>query len=245
MSLKDIVKASVISFSKSSLRDNAINLFKSLGYNTNKDLCLEVNTFEGFEEDFLEESKGFNKEKALSKEWEKVELLFQLTNEEVEFSNTTGQQYFIIKKSATEEVKSTIKSLLFFAIELGKKTYSSRELSDISREINKVFLTPIILIFKYGDYITLSLIDRRINKNDETKDVLEKVTLIKDINIINPHRAHIDILCNLHHSELKVSNFSELYEAWKRVLSISLLNKKFYGDVSKWFKSAMEIVKLP
>lgn len=245
MSLKDIVKASVISFSKSSLRDNAINLFNSLGYNTNKDLCLERNTFEGFEEDFLEESKGFKKGKALSKQWAKVELLFQLTNEEVEFSNTTGQQYLTIKKSSTEEEESTIKSLLFFAIELGKKTYSSRELSDITREINKVFLTPIILIFKYSDYITLSLIDRRINKNDETKDVLEKVTLIKDINIINPHRAHIDILCNLHHSELKVSNFSELYEAWKRVLSISLLNKKFYGDVSKWFKSAMEIVKLP
>jgi hypothetical protein len=245
VSLKDIVKASVISFSKGSLRDNAINLFNSLGYNTNKDLCLEVNTFEGFEEDFLEDDKGFNKEKALSKQWVKVELLFQLTNEEVEFSNTTGQQYLTIKKSSTEEEESTIKSLLFFAIELGKMTYSSRELSDITREINKVFLTQIILIFKYGDYITLSLIDRRINKNDETKDVLEKVTLIKDINIINPHRAHIDILCNLHHSELRVSNFSELYEAWKRVLSISLLNKKFYGDVSKWFKSAMEIVKLP
>lgn len=245
MSLKDIVKASVISFSKSSLRDNAINLFNSLGYNTNKDLCLELNTFEGFEEDFLEESKGFSKEKALSKEWEKVELLFQLTNEEVEFSNTTQEQHLTIKKPTAEEGGSTIKSLLFFAIELRKKTYNNRELSDITREINKVFHIPVILIFKYDDYITLSLIDRRVNKNDEAKDVLDKVTLIKDINIINPHRAHIDILCNLHYSELKASNFNELYEAWRKTLSISLLNKKFYGDVSKWFSSAMEIVKLP
>ncbi|MBU3110176.1 DUF4391 domain-containing protein [Clostridium lacusfryxellense] len=245
MSLKDIVKASVINFNSNSLRDNAINLFNSLGYNTNKDLCIELNTFDGFEADFLEDNKGFNKEKALSKEWEKVELLFQLTNEEIEFIDTAQQEHINLKKSDAEDVKNIVNSLLFFAIELRKKAYSSRELSDITREINKVFLIPVILIFKYDNYITLSLIDRRINKNDETKDVLEKVTLIKDINIINPHRAHIDILCDLHRGELKVSSFSELYEAWRKILSISVLNEKFYGDVSKWFKSAMEIVKLP
>ena len=38
---------------------------------------------------------------------------------------------------------------------------------------------------------------------DESKDVLEKVTLIKDINILIPHRAHIEILFDLSFDELK------------------------------------------
>ena len=45
--------------------------------------------------------------------------------------------------------------------------------------------------------LTFSIINRRLNKKDESKDVLEKVTLIKDIDFAEPHRAHIEILADL------------------------------------------------
>ena len=52
---------------------------------------------------------------------------------------------------------------------------------------------PAMVIFQHGRLLTFAVIDRRLHKRDESKDVLEKVTLIKDINLGDPHRAHIDI----------------------------------------------------
>lgn len=45
------------------------------------------------------------------------------------------------------------------------------------------FPMPVMILFKHGSLLTLSVINRRLHKWDESKDVLEKVTLIKDIRI--------------------------------------------------------------
>jgi len=44
-----------------------------------------------------------------------------------------------------------------------------------------------MVLFKHADSITLSVINRRLHKTNAQKDVLEKITLIKDIAIENPH----------------------------------------------------------
>ena len=54
-----------------------------------------------------------------------------------------------------------------------------------------------MILFQHGGALTFAVIDRRLNKLDESKDVLLKATLIKDINFADPHRAHIDILFDL------------------------------------------------
>ena len=38
---------------------------------------------------------------------------------------------------------------------------------------------PVMILFRHGDTLTLSIINRRLHKRDESKDVLEKVK-IKD-----------------------------------------------------------------
>ncbi len=43
----------------------------------------------------------------------------------------------------------------------------------------------------------MAVINRRLHKHDESKDVLEKVTLIKDIRAANPHRARTEISFDL------------------------------------------------
>jgi hypothetical protein len=241
---KDIA-AAIKQFSSSSLRDNCINLFSLLGYNTTRQGMLESNTFQGFEDAFLEDDQGFDKVKALSMEWEKVELLFQLTEEEMDFSNNPLAKEIKFKKLETEDDKVVINSYLFFAIELSKETYTSRQLSQVTREINRIFPMPVMIMFLYGSNVTMSVIDRRLNKKDREKDVLVKVVLIKDININNPHRGQIDILSSLSSLNLLVSNFAELHEAWRKVLNISELNRNFYKDITMWFYSAISIVNLP
>src|SRR5205085_1517602 len=134
----------------------------------------------------------------------------------------------------------------FFAIELGGRQYTRTHLAEITREVNRLFLQPAMLLFKHGDTLTLSIIDRRLNKLDSSKDVLEKVTLIKDIRISSPHRAHLEILSDLSLEQLHTSfafrDFPGLHEAWRKTLDTSALNKRFYGEVANWYFWALHTV---
>ena len=108
---------------------------------------------------------------------------------------------------------------------------------------------PVMLLFKHGDSLTISVINRRLSKKDASKDVLEKVTLIKDINISNPHRAHIEILFDLTIDELykkhQFTNFVELHNSWRKTLDISELNKRFYRELANWYFWAVQNVIFP
>ncbi len=79
--------------------------------------------------------------------------------------------------------------------------------------------------------------------------MLEKVTLIKDIDYNNPHRAHQEILFDLSLSQLyknhKFTNFVELHRAWQKTLDSTELNKQFFQEVSDWYFWAREKVRFP
>ena len=106
-----------------------------------------------------------------------------------------------------------------------------------------------MVIFAYGSSVTIAVIDRRPHRRDESRDVLEKITLIKDIDTFNPHRAHIEILVDLSLSQLivnfPVENFLQLHRAWQSVLNISELNKRFYRELSDWYFWAVKEVTFP
>lgn len=100
-----------------------------------------------------------------------------------------------------------------------KESYTRTQLSDITREINRLLTLPALILFQQDGFLTWAAIDRRINKKDSGKDVLQKVTLIKDIRIETPHRAHIEILNDLSlgritgKDKLSPRNFVELHDA--------------------------------
>ena len=108
---------------------------------------------------------------------------------------------------------------------------------------------PVMLVFRYGDFLTLAIINRRLHKRDESKDVLEKVTLIKDIYVARPHRAHIEILFDLSFDELLTrfafTNFVALHAAWQKTLDTSILNRQFYRELANWYFWALEHVTFP
>ena len=235
------IEAQVKAFKNGKLFENSIALFNSLGYKTERQNRLPDNTYHGFLDTFEFASSRINPNKILNEKWERIELLFQLTQHEM-----TRQSYLFNKDRIDDTI---IEAYLFFAIELKDEEYKRSHLSDITREINKVFLMPVMILFKYGNKLTLSVIKRRLHRRDESKDVLEKVTLIRDIDIIDPHPAHILILYDLSFEKLQrdfeFRNFVELHNAWQKTLDSSELNKRFYRELANWYFWAVENVEYP
>jgi len=238
---KDKIQNALKDFSKGKFFDNSIGLFKALGYKTERQSKLSRNNYKGFLEEIPGASQNLNATKALTDNWLSIELLFQLTQTEM------SRQSFLFD---TGKVDNTIiEAYLFFAIELKEIDYTRTQLSDITRELNKVFSMPVMVLFKHGKTLTLSVIKRRLHKRDGSKDVLEKITLIKDINIAEPHRAHIEILYDLSfdklQSDFEFRNFVELHNAWQKTLDSSELNKRFYKELANWYFWAVDNVEFP
>jgi len=239
-SLKQQIQAALRGFaSQSTLSANALALFTTLDYQSNRTLKLPANTAQGLQDHF-----GFhlNPARASLAEWQTVDVLFQITDAEMQPQNS-------LFNSTVQVDNSRIESYLFFAIRLHKKSYTRTELATITREVNKHFPMPILLLFQHGTTLTISIINRRLHKRDISKDVLEKVTLIKDICTTNPHRAHLEILADLALSNLTkdhpISNFVELQRAWENSLSSSELNKRFYREIANWYFWATQNVTFP
>jgi len=243
---KNQIKQAIIAFNKGNLTVNSRNLFNLLGYESDLQEDFETKNFEEFENRYFNDNTKFNKINALVDEWKYVDLIFQITENEILKQTTLFD---------TKKVNNTIiNSYMFFVIELQNKTYTRTQLATITREINRVFMMPTMILFKYNNLLTFSVINRRLNKKDENKDVLEKVTLIKDITIPQnqnqyTNRAHIEILFDLSISELldkhKFTNFVELHNAWQKTLDLKELNKRFFTELSNWYFYASQNVEFP
>lgn len=228
----------------SNLSQTALSFFEALGYSSERQLPLSNPTYECFEDSYVKNNfhtTTFKPEKALSTQWKYVDFLFQITAEELKEQ---------LAGFSTQKIDNTIiESYLFFVLELEQNEYSRSQLSQITREINKLFSMPVMILFKHDTSLTLAIINRRLHKKDESKDVLEKVTLIKDISTQSPHRAHIEILFDLSLPEIirkyKVSNFVELHQAWQKTLDTKELNKNFYKELSNWYFWAIKHISFP
>ncbi len=177
--------------------------------------------------------------------WKSLDVVFQLTGDELPAlargsAPTTSDAYRT----------SDIDSFVFLALDLAERAWTRRELVGITRELNRGFAMPAIVAFRHGRRLTLSVIDRRRNKRDASRDVVGgRVSLIKDVDLTQPHRAHLEILADLTLSSLRPAptDFRTLYDGWLSVLSAAELNKRFYRDLADWFAwaSAPGVVHFP
>ena len=142
---------------------------------------------------------------------------------------------------------------MFFTVELKDKDYPRGKYAQFTREINKRMVMPVVVLFRAGNRLTMAFVRRRPNQLDESKDVLEKVTLIKDIRLDKPHRAHLEVMFELSLAECakwmadhnKQENFDGLLAAWLAQLDTEELNKKFYRELFAWFEWAVAEGKFP
>ena len=241
--MKKSIQTALGNFEKKPLADAADGLLNVLGYQSARTLKITPNTAQGFQAMFGREKTL--KAEARLEDWLSVDLLFQVSEAEIQTS-LNGQWNFTAAKVDNKDIRS----YLFFAVELKDQPYTRAQLSGITREINRLFESiPALIVFKHGGLLSIGIIARRLSKKDNSKDVLEKVTIIKDISFASPHRAHLEILLDLSIDELqskhRFGNFAELQKAWEQVLDTSALNKKFFREVADWYFWAVDTVKFP
>lgn len=167
--------------------------------------------------------------------WRSLHFLFQLTGDELPALSrgsdpATGGSF----------QRGAIDSFVFLAIDLDDGGWSRRQLVAIVRALNRGFAMPAIVLFRHGKKATLTVIDRRANRRDASRDVVGgRISLIKDIDLSRPHRAHIEILADLSLPALArrkaPSDFRALYDLWLETLSAAELNKRFYEELADWF----------
>ena len=225
------------------LRDGAAALLGALGYRSER--TAEVGGVAGLLA-LLEEEKPLTaRQRSLFDTWRSADIVFQVTGEEIGDHPCLFQDFD----------KGRAQSFLFVAADLDyrrcardDRRYSRTELAEMTRVVNRGFPMPVIVLFRHGTTLTLAAIHRRTHRRDGDRDVLERVSLVKDIRTGNPHRAHVDILGELALPRLigeGVRTFDDLHTAWERVLDIEALNRRFYRELFAWFQRAVAEARFP
>lgn len=236
---RQTIKQALGSFHHAAPREGARAILSALGYTSEKTIRLD-----GSVSQFLSivdrDGKLATSEHAQTHRWKGADFVFQLTNDELPML-AEGQKDLFLGES--DYHRSIIESFVFLTINLKDRDWTRTELAEITRAVNRLFPMPAIIFFQYGGKLTLSVIPRRPNKKDNSRDVIEptrKVALIKDVDLERPHRAHLDILTDLHiqagvTAKKAPNNFDDLYKAWTEILSAEELNKRFYRRLSDWY----------
>ena len=203
-------------------------------------------TVEDFIQEYPAEKTDTKTEQEFRKNAKSIELVSQVGSDEIVDSQPDRFE------SRTFD-KGLIKSFVFCTVKLKDKDYSRSKYAEFTREINKRTTLATVVFFRVKNRLTIGFVGRRPSQLDESKDVLEKATLIKDIRLDNPHRAHLDILFELSLKECakwmtaeeQPKNFDGLLEAWLARLGTEELNKKFYQELFAWFKWAVKEATFP
>ena len=223
------------------LREAAIKFLNTLGYHSTR---TSTETRDRRLRETLEsevEVSGILSDQRAISDWQDFHILFQITDDEANFQR-------MIFESAEIDL-ALMDSYVFAVLELSGEDYSRTQLANITRFINKKIEQPIMVIFRYSDVLSLGIINRRWNERARSKQVLEQVTLIKDIRLKKLHAAHRRILADLWLERLAetqgVRNFDTLHIAWADVLDTEPLNKKFYSDLYEWYQWAVSECQFP
>jgi adenine-specific DNA-methyltransferase len=230
------------------LRFASLGLLESLGYKSSKTVTLD-GSVGAFVKLLDPQGNLEKKEDVRLSQWQSAHFLFQLTNDEIPALAAFTKDMF---QGEQDYRSSIIESFVFIAIELANTAWTRGQLVAITREINRCFPMPAIILFRIGDTLSLSVIDRRQHKRDTSKDIVAKrISIIKDVSLTKPHRAHLDILADIALRNVSVkgkgapTNFRDLYDGWIEHLSAETLNKRFYQELSNWFYWAVEEVVFP
>ena len=228
--------------------EKAANLLGSLGYRSDH----VPPTLPASVGDFIAEhpapNPGTQSETAFADNAQSVRILFQFTDAEI--TSTTQRALLNDEEFSTGNARS----FLFVAVELKGDNYARGQYVAFTREINKRWQIPTVVLFRTAtNHATLAFVHRRPNRRDPERDVLGSVSLIREIDPVRPHRAHLEILAELSLSERllwmdahgKSHNFDGLLEAWLDALDTEELNRRFYSDLFRWFERAVATAQFP
>lgn len=136
--------------------------------------------------------------------------------------------------------------MMVFAVELHSgSTLTRSESAILTRGFNRIASAqPVILFIKQGDELALSTCERSAYTQQwRDGEKLGKVSILRGIKCLNPHRGHIDILNSI--GDKAYPNYEELYKHWMEVFSSDLLTQKFYSELSDWYAWAVQVARFP
>ena len=225
---KEKIESALAAIATGDFLENAKHLLTVLGYCSERTLELP-----GTVDDFIQQF---------------VKLVFQVTSAEIA---PNDDEPTLFESPAFDA--GYVRSFLFFTVALKDKDYPRGKYAQFTREVNKRFMMPIVVLFRAGNRLTIGFVGRRQHQLDPDRDVLEQVTLIKDIRLDKPHRAHIEVLFELSlwecakwmEANQQPENFDGLLAAWLARLDTEALNKRFYRELFDWFEWAVAAGKFP
>ena len=243
---KEEIESALAAMVDDDFLETSKDLLEVLGYRSDRTANFPV-TADHFIWRFPARNRNTDTEQEFLDNVESVELVFQVSSEEI----ASDDQPMLFEVPTFDE--GYVRTFTFFAIELKDSDYPRSKYAQFTREVNKRFIMPVVVFFRVKDRLTIGFVGRRQHRRDPDRDVLEQVTLIKDIRLDNPHRAHLDILFALSLEECakwmrdhkEQENFDGLLAAWLARLDTEELNKKFYRELFNWFEWAVAEGKFP
>lgn len=188
----------------------------------------------------------------------------QLSKATEESLNIVSGVYFVaqiddrtfVNNSKTVDIDAAINDaqdekyngMFIFALQIKSGVNVTRTmLANLTRAFNRYAVSnPVAIFIKQEDQLSLSICERTnyaANQQYRIGEKLGRVNILRNIDCLNPNRAHIDILNQLNASECKT--FFDLYRKWMTEFDISLLNKQFYKELQDWFYWAVDEIDLP
>ena len=241
LTMQAALREALNSFASGPLKESATAVLNAVGYFSNR--TLDVGSVARFLDRYKARGKLTERQRKLFANWQKVELVFQVRDEEIRQPSVDSE------RSGDGFDAGRIKSFLILAVELAEHPYNRTQLANMTRAVNRLFAMPVLLVFRCNSRFSLAVIHRRAHRRDDNRDVLERVTLVKDVDASRPHRAHLDILTDLALprmvDERGVTSFDSLHRAWEDALDAEELNRRFYRELFKWYERALERCKFP
>ena len=249
--LREKIGGALAAVSGAEFAVEAETLLGTLGYRSERKVLDQTGSVDDFiAQDLFEIKKRDTKsEQEFRDNAESVLTIFQVTDSEIAEATPQGTLFRF-----DEFDESNARSFLFMAVQLKGETYPRGKYGRFTREINKRLTMPAVVLFRTAaGLLTLAFVHRRPNKLDPDRDVLGRVSLVREIDPAGPHRAHLDILAELSledrlrwmDSHGKQRNFDGLQDAWLDALDTEELNRRFYRELKAWFDWAVSEATFP
>lgn len=223
-------------------------LIDLLGYRSDRIPPDQTGHAADFVNQFRAENPGTKTEKEFLADDPTVQILSQVTDTEIDISADPQ----LIRDEGYDP--ANIRSFVFAAVDLKQDTYPRGKYAQYAREVNKRLGQPTVVLFRTtSGKLTIAFMNRRPNKVDDRRDVLGKVSLIREVDTQSPHSAHLRIVADLAlgervawmRSQNKRLDFEGLLQSWLAALDIEALNKQFYKQLFAWFERAVDEARFP
>lgn len=140
-----------------------------------------------------------------------------------------------------EAAKPKYEGMFVFAVEMKPgETLKRSEAAVLVRGINRVVRQqPATVLILEDTILSVATCERTAYKQTwRPGERLGKVSILKGVNCLSPHRGHIDILESMNVNDC--ATFDALYAQWQKVFSTSLLTNKFYNELFNWYVWAID-----